>query len=97
MHGMQRSTYSTPNTYLRDIAMYGANYRQQVPDPQHIIIKQSALFRMHYSKQQASFFHLFANVLYYLVSGNSSVGYMAKDECNSYYRNVTGFNVLNPS
>ena len=69
-----------PNTYLRDIAMYGANYRQQVPDPQHIIIKQSAPFRMRYPKQQASFFRLFANVLYYLVSGNSSVGYMAKDE-----------------
>ena len=66
-----------PNTYLRDIAAYGANYRQHVHDLQQIIIKQSV---MRYPKEQASFFRLFANVLYYLVSGNSSVGYMVKDE-----------------
>ena len=86
-----------PNTYLRDIAAYGANYRQQVHDPQPITIKQSVPFRMRYPKEQASFFRLFANVLYYLVTGNSSVGYLAKDESNPYYRKVTGLDVPNRS
>ena len=82
-----------PNTYLRDIALYGSEYRQRVRTPEQIIIHQSRPFRMRFPKQQANFFRLFANVLYYLVSGNSHVFYLAKDESNPYYRKVMGLDV----
>lgn len=85
-----------PNTYLRDIALYGSEYRQRVRTPEQIIIHQSRPFRMRFPKQQANFFRLFANVLCYLISGNSHVLYLAKDERNPYYQNVTGINVLTP-
>ena len=51
---------------------------------------------MRYPKDQAACFRLLANVLCYLVSGNSSVLYMAKDECNPFYRAMTGLNVRYP-
>jgi len=83
-----------PNGYLRDIALYGSEYRRRVPHPEQIIIHQSRPFRMRYPKQQAKFFRLFADVLYYLVSGNSHVFYMSKHESNPYYRKAVGLNVL---
>ena len=85
-----------PNTYLRDIHEYGANYRQKSPNPQTIVIQQSAPFRMRYPRDQAACFRLLAHVLCYLVSGNSSVFHMAKDERNPLYRTVTGLNVRYP-
>lgn len=42
---------------------------------------------------QAASFRLLANVLCYLVSGESGVGYLAKDEWNPWYRMVTGLQV----
>ena len=86
-----------PNTYLRDISKYGANYRQTVPDPHTVVIQQSAPFRMRYPRDQAACFRLLANVLCYLVSGNRSVFYMAKDEYNPFYRRMTGLNVRSPN
>jgi len=76
--------------------MYGSEYRQRVRNPEHIIIHQSRPFRMRFPKQQANFFRLFADVLYYLVSGNSHVFYLAKDENNPYYRQVMALDVLTP-
>ena len=86
-----------PNTYLRDIVIHGANYRQNVPNPQKITIKQSRPFRMRYPTEQAAFFRLLANILCYLVGGYSAVFYMAKDEWNPHYRKITGLDVLTPS
>jgi len=85
-----------PNTYLRDIALYGSEYRQRVRNPEQITIHQSCPFRMRFPKQQANFFRLFANVLFYLVSGNSHVFYLTKDETNPYYQNLMGTNVFIP-
>ena len=82
-----------PNSYLRDIALHGANYRHRVPDPQTIVIHQSVPFRMRYPGDQAAFFRLLASVLVYIVGGNSSVFFMAKDECNPFYRRVIGCDV----
>lgn len=50
---------------------------------------------MRFPQEQAKFFRLFADVLYYLVSGNSYVFYLAKDESNRFYKEVIGLNVLN--
>jgi hypothetical protein len=35
---------------------------------------------------QAEFFKLLATLLYYMASGKSSIGYLAKDEWNPYYK-----------
>lgn len=81
------------NTYLRDIAKYGSEYLFHIPNPERIIIKQSRPFRMRLPQHQAAFFRLITKVLCYLVSGNSCVGYLAKDEHNPYYRSQVGLDV----
>jgi hypothetical protein len=47
-------------------------------------------------KHQANFFKLLAKVLYYMVSGNSDIGYLAKDEWNPYFKVQTGLQVTHP-
>jgi hypothetical protein len=37
-------------------------------------------------EHQAEFFTLLSTLLYYMTSGNSNIGYLAKDEWNPYYR-----------
>jgi hypothetical protein len=75
-----------PNRYLKDIAMYGANYRNRVAEPDRIIIQHSRPHRMRLPKHQAAFFRLLANVLYYVLSGSSRVGVLAAQPWNPYYR-----------
>ena len=82
-----------PNSYLRDIAKYGSEYLIRVTNPERIIIRQSRPFRMRLPHHQASFFRLLAQLLCYLVSGNSRVGYLAKDEHNPYYQSHVGLDV----
>ena len=41
---------------------------------------------MRHLAHQAAFFSLLSTVLYYMVSGNSNIGYLAKDEWNQYYK-----------
>jgi len=60
-----------PNTYLRDIALHGAEYKNRVNPPAQIIIQQSRPFRMRKPSDNAAFFELVAKILYYLVSGQS--------------------------
>ena len=41
---------------------------------------------MRQPKQQAEFFKLLSTLFYYMISGNSNIGYLAKDEWNPYYK-----------
>jgi hypothetical protein len=75
-----------PNKYLKDIATYGANYKNRVAEPEQIIIQHSKPHRMRLPKHQAAFFRLLSNVLYYILSGNSRVGVLAAQLWNPYYR-----------
>jgi hypothetical protein len=63
------------NCYLRDVAEHGSDYLTRVPPQQQerIVIHQSSPFRMREPQQQADFFHLYAKLLCYIVSGNSLV------------------------
>jgi len=74
-----------PNRYLKDIAMYGANYRNHIAEPDQIIIQHSKPYSMRLPKHQAAFFRLLANVLYYILSGSSRVGVLAAQPWNPYY------------
>jgi hypothetical protein len=58
-----------------------------------VSIQQSRPFRMRFPQHQAAFFRLFAKLLFYLVSGYSSVGYLAADEHNPYYQSYIGRDV----
>ena len=77
-----------PNTYLRDIAMYGEEYKTRVPSPHKVTIEKSEPFRMRFPEHQARFFKLLSTVLYYLVSGYSNAGYLAADKWNPYYKAI---------
>lgn len=74
-----------PNTYLRDIILHGAEYKNRVIPPTQIIIQQSRPFRMRKPSDNAAFFELVAKLLYYLVSGQSRTGYLAAERWNKYY------------
>jgi hypothetical protein len=43
---------------------------------------------MRHPQHQADFFRQLSKVLYYMISGHSNVGYLAKDEWNPYYHGV---------
>ena len=75
-----------PNKYLKDIATYGADYKTRAAQPDQVIIQQSRPYRMRVPKHQAAFFKLLSDVLYYIVSGSSSVGVLAAKPWNKYYR-----------
>jgi hypothetical protein len=83
-----------PNTYLRDIARYGSSYKTSVANPIKIQIRQSRPYRMRHPQHQADFFRLLSRILYYMISGNSNIGYLAKDEWNPYYNGITPVSLL---
>ena len=59
-------------------------------NPEEIIIQQSQPFRMRKPGDQADFFRLLSKVLYYIVSGNSRVGFLAAQQWNPYFVAVKG-------
>lgn len=79
-----------PNRYLRDIVHYGAEYKTRVTPPEEVIIQQSRPFRMRKPKDNAEFFKLISKLVYYIVSGQSRTGYLAKGRWNKYYLAVQG-------
>jgi hypothetical protein len=83
-----------PNIYLRDIVQYGAKYRTLANNPHQITIQQSKPFCMRQPKQQAEFFKLLSTLFYYMISGESNIGYLAKDEWNPYYTEKNNLHVL---
>lgn len=73
--------------------MYGEEYLKRTKNPHKVFIQKSIPFRMRFPQHQAEFFKLLSNVLYYLVSGYSNVGYLAAAEWNPYYKNLYGIDV----
>ena len=49
---------------------------------------------MRQPKQQAEFFKLLSTLFYYMISGNSNIGYLAKDEWNPYYKEKHNLDVF---
>jgi hypothetical protein len=49
---------------------------------------------MRQPKQQAEFFKLLSTLFYYMISGESNIGYLAKDEWNPYYTEKHNLHVL---
>ena len=47
-------------------------------------------------KDNAEFFKLFSKMLYYIVSGNGRIGYLAADDWNKYYRAALKANEQQP-
>ena len=85
-----------PNQYLRDIAKYADEYKTQVVQTHQIVIQQSRPFRMKEPTDQAEFYRLLSKLLYYLVSGQSNVGFLTAQKSNKYYdRAVKGVQVRN--
>ena len=69
-----------PNTYLRDIARYGVEYKTLANNPHQVVIQQSKPFRMRQTKHQEEFFKLLSTMFYYMVCGKSNIGYLAENE-----------------
>ena len=82
-----------PNKYLQDIVRYGAEYKQHVPNQPPVIIQQSEPFRMRYPAQQVACFKLLSKLFYYMVSGESKIGYLAKAVWNPYCQEKAIFQV----
>jgi hypothetical protein len=96
MPNSQLSIYSMSNSLtntLRNIAQYGSEYQSIVQNPVSVDIQQSRPFCMRFPQHQATFFRLFTKLLFYLVSGYSSVGYLTADEYNPYYQSYIGCEV----
>lgn len=75
------------NAYLWNIVKYGTGYKSRVPksDQHAVIIRQSRPFRMRKPKDNAEFFELISKLLYYIVNGQSRIGYLAPGLRNKYY------------
>jgi len=85
-----------PNQYLRDVAKYANEYTTKAVQIHKIVIQQSRPFRMKEPRDQAEFYKLLSKLLYYLVSGQSYVGFLAAQKWNKHYRlAVEGVQVCN--
>jgi hypothetical protein len=71
-----------PNLYLSRISQHGAKYVTMFPDK--VQLCQSQSYSMKKAEDQASFYRLLANLLWYLASGNSHVGYLSNCHQNSF-------------
>ena len=70
-----------PNSYLRNISMYGASYAKSPSYSSYgkILLQQSEPYRMYQPLEQAKFFVLLAKLFNYMVSGKSHIGIL----CNA--------------
>jgi hypothetical protein len=75
-----------PSRYLRDVAKYTNEYKTKAVQTHQVVIQQSRPFRMKDPKDQAEFYKLLSKLLYYLVSGQSYVGFLASQKWNKHYR-----------
>jgi hypothetical protein len=74
-----------PNTYLSRITEHGAKYSHLFPTPQHKIkLCQSTAYSINNPADQANLFRDLANLLWYLSSGRSHVGYLCNCPRNSF-------------
>jgi hypothetical protein len=80
MHGRHSSItmyYAKfPNSYLSEIAQYGAKYLERSQIKQRVKLRRTKRFRLHDADERIELFQLLAKLLRYLVSGRSHVGYL---------------------
>jgi hypothetical protein len=78
------------NSYLADIAEYGAKYRECVPFERqyNVHLRMTEKFRMGVTSERVALFHLLANLVYYLSSGKSHVGYLFNYKQNPIHQIV---------
>jgi hypothetical protein len=65
-----------PNTYLAEIAQYGANYSERSTLKQRVKFRRTKKFHMRDTGERVELFRLLAKLLWYLISGRSHVGYL---------------------
>jgi hypothetical protein len=80
LHGHHVSLYiyyaRLPNEYLKDIVSYGEDYVDKCINAQTVHLRRTKKFRMTNTAERVEFFTLFAQLLMYLISGKSHVGYL---------------------
>jgi hypothetical protein len=81
-----------PNTYLSNIHVHGPRYSALFPTTPKIRLKQYGPWNMRHTQDQASLYRVLARVLWFLASGRSHVGYLAKCRGNPFVAKE----VLNP-
>ena len=81
-----------PNTYLSNIHVHGPRYSALFPTTPKIRLKQYGPWNMRHTQDQAALYRVLARVLWFLASGRSHVGYLAKCRSNPFVAKE----VLNP-
>lgn len=77
-----------PNSYLSEIAKYGAKYLQRSTLRQRVKLRRTKKFRMRYTAERVELFELLAKLLWYLISGKSHVGYLFNHSDNPLHKIV---------
>jgi hypothetical protein len=65
-----------PNTYLKEIVQYGPGYLLKSSTKRRIQLRRTKKFHMTIANERVELFRLLAQVLIYLSSGRSHVGYL---------------------
>jgi hypothetical protein len=65
-----------PNTYLAEIAKFGAKYLQRSSLKQRVNLCHTKKFHMRNTVERVELFNLLSKLLWYLISGKSHVGYL---------------------
>jgi hypothetical protein len=77
-----------PNTYLSEIAKYGAKYLQRSTLKQHVKLCRTKKFHMRHTGERVELFNLLAKLLWYLISGRSHAGHLFNHEHNPLHHIV---------
>jgi len=59
-----------------------------------VTLNRSRPFRMRKPEHQAAFYRTLTTILYYLVSGDSKVGYITMEDWNPYFQRLRGLHVM---
>jgi hypothetical protein len=65
-----------PNTYLSEIAKFGAKYLQRSSLKQRVNLCHTKKFHLRNTTERVELFHLLSKLLWYLISGKSHVGHL---------------------
>jgi hypothetical protein len=77
-----------PHTYLAEIARYGKRYLQRSATKQRVALRRTKKFHLQHTGEWVELFQLLAKLLWYLISGESHVGYLHNYEGNPLHRIV---------
>jgi hypothetical protein len=77
-----------PNSYLKEIVQLGANYETKSTTKYRVTLRRTKPFHIAEIEDCIALFNLFAELLTYLVSGKSHVGYLREYENNPIHQIV---------